>query len=86
MDSRSSTTRLDTRPAAIIKLAHSLEMDVVAEGVETASQLTKLKGLMCDEMQGFLLGKPVTADEFTTLLHQQTSRNLIEFKARKART
>jgi EAL domain-containing protein (putative c-di-GMP-specific phosphodiesterase class I) len=36
---------------AIIKLAHSLEMDVVAEGVETASQLAKLKGLMCDEMQ-----------------------------------
>jgi diguanylate cyclase (GGDEF)-like protein len=69
---------------AIIKLAHSLEMDVVAEGVETASQLTKLKGLMCDEMQGFLLGKPVTADEFTTLLHQQASENLIRFRAPKA--
>lgn len=75
----------NTIVTAIIKLAHSLEMDVVAEGVETASQLMKLKGLMCDEMQGFLLGKPVTADEFITLLHQQTSRNLIEFKARKAR-
>ena len=58
-------------------------MDVVAEGVETDTQLAKLKGMMCDEVQGFLLGKPVTAEEFSTLLHQQTSRNLIEFKARK---
>ncbi len=71
--------------SAIIKLAHTLEMDVVAEGVETASQLAKLKGMMCDEMQGFLLGKPVTAEEFRALLlHQKTSRNLIQFKTRKA--
>ena len=70
--------------SAIIKLAHSLEMDVVAEGVETASQLAKLKGLMCDEMQGFLLGKPLTVDEFSALLHRQASRNLVKFKARKA--
>ncbi len=53
---------------AIIALAHSLEMDVVAEGVETASQLDKLKDLQCDEMQGFLLGKPLTADAFSELL------------------
>jgi diguanylate cyclase len=53
---------------AIIALAHSLEMDVVAEGVETASQLDKLKDLQCDEMQGFLLGKPLTADAFSKLL------------------
>ncbi len=70
--------------SAIIKLAHTLEMDVVAEGVETGSQLAKLKGMMCDEIQGFLLGRPVTAEEFSALLHQQTSRNLIKFKARKA--
>jgi EAL domain-containing protein (putative c-di-GMP-specific phosphodiesterase class I) len=72
--------------SAIIKLAHSLEMDVVAEGVETTSQLAKLKGMMCDEMQGFLLGKPVTAEEFSALLHQQTGENLIRFRAPKART
>lgn len=57
--------------SAIINLAHSLDMDVVAEGVETASQLDKLKGMMCDEMQGFLLGKPVTAEEFGKLHHRQ---------------
>jgi EAL domain-containing protein (putative c-di-GMP-specific phosphodiesterase class I) len=59
-------------------------MDVVAEGVETDSQFAKLKGMMCDEVQGFLLGKPVTAEELGTLLHQQVNRNLIQFKARKA--
>ena len=54
--------------AAIIALAHSLEMDVVAEGVETESQLDKLRSMMCDEMQGFLLGKPVSAEDFGALL------------------
>ncbi|WP_121321197.1 EAL domain-containing protein [Paraburkholderia sp. RAU2J] len=54
--------------SAIIALAHSLEMDVVAEGVETESQLDMLRSMMCDEMQGFLLGKPVSADDFGELL------------------
>ena len=54
--------------SAIIALAHSLEMDVVAEGVETESQLGLLRSMSCDEMQGFLLGKPVSADDFGALL------------------
>jgi diguanylate cyclase len=54
--------------SAIIALAHSLQMDVVAEGVETESQHDQLKALMCDEMQGFLLGRPLTADAFGALL------------------
>jgi diguanylate cyclase len=57
--------------SAIIALAHSLDMDVVAEGVETASQLGKLKAMMCDEMQGFLLGKPLAADAFSALLKER---------------
>ncbi len=57
--------------SAIIALAHSLDMDVVAEGVETASQLGKLKAMMCDEMQGFLLGKPLEAEAFSSLLKQR---------------
>lgn len=68
---------------AIIKLAHSLQMDVVAEGVETATQLAKLKGMLCDEMQGFLLGKPVAAEEFGALLQKQSSRSLLRFRAHK---
>jgi diguanylate cyclase len=59
--------------SAIIALAHSLQMDVVAEGVETASQHDKLKTMLCDEMQGFLLGRPLTAEAFGTLLHARTA-------------
>jgi len=59
--------------SAIIGLAHSLEMDVVAEGVETESQLHMLKAMRCDEMQGFLLGKPLTAEAFGDLLRERTA-------------
>jgi len=54
--------------SAIIALAHSLDMDVVAEGVETASQLDKLQNMMCDEIQGYLVGRPLTADAFGQLM------------------
>ncbi|HEY3596661.1 MAG TPA: EAL domain-containing protein [Paraburkholderia sp.] len=57
--------------SAIIALAHSLEMDVVAEGVETPSQLDALKDMHCDEMQGFLLGRPLTADAFSALMQER---------------
>lgn len=54
--------------SAIIELAHSLGMNVVAEGVETASQREKLEALRCDQLQGFLLGEPLTPDAFSLLL------------------
>ena len=60
--------------SAIIALAHSLEMDVVAEGVETESQYDKLKDMHCDEMQGFLLGRPLTADAFSALMLEQLAK------------
>jgi diguanylate cyclase (GGDEF)-like protein len=52
----------------IIELAHSLGMVVVAEGVETWSQLEHLNRLECDEIQGFLLAKPLKARDFEELL------------------
>ncbi len=55
---------------AIIALAHALEMEVVAEGVETTTQLTKLQTLHCDQIQGFLLGKPLTPSDVSVLLHR----------------
>jgi EAL domain-containing protein (putative c-di-GMP-specific phosphodiesterase class I) len=58
--------------SAIIALAHSLNMDVVAEGVETQSQLDKLNSLLCDQVQGFLLARPLSADDFATLLSGHT--------------
>ncbi|MFC7516261.1 EAL domain-containing protein [Herbaspirillum sp. GCM10030257] len=48
----------------IIALAHSLRLEVVAEGVETASQLGFLKDRDCDLMQGYFLSKPVPAEQF----------------------
>ncbi|MEL7034126.1 MAG: EAL domain-containing protein [Cyanobacteria bacterium J06592_8] len=51
----------------IIALAHSLNMDVVAEGVETTAQLEQLKGLECEFVQGYFLARPldpVGAEEF----------------------
>jgi len=49
---------------AIISLGHSLNMKTVAEGVETAEQLTLLEEQGCDEVQGFFLGEPLPPDEF----------------------
>ena len=50
--------------STIIHLAHSLDLKVVAEGVETAEQSNLLRLLSCDEMQGFLFSKAVPAAEF----------------------
>ena len=49
---------------AVIQLGHSLGLSVLAEGVETNAQLEVLRDLGCDEVQGFLMSRPVTADEY----------------------
>jgi EAL domain-containing protein (putative c-di-GMP-specific phosphodiesterase class I) len=49
---------------AILAMAHSLELSVVAEGVETAAQLEALRALGCDEYQGFYESAALTAAEF----------------------
>ena len=48
---------------AIINLAHALKLRVVCEGVETKAQLTLLRGLGCDEVQGYFISKPVINDQ-----------------------
>jgi EAL domain-containing protein (putative c-di-GMP-specific phosphodiesterase class I) len=53
---------------AIVTLGHSLDMRVVAEGVETHAQLELLRGMGCDEVQGFLLGEPMPASELAARL------------------
>lgn len=47
-----------------VDLAHNLGLDVVAEGVETEPMLDILKDLRCEEVQGYLIGKPMPMDQF----------------------
>jgi len=53
---------------AIIAMVHSLELQVVAEGVETQAQMDFLKEQRCDEIQGYLISRPVPAEQFAQLL------------------
>jgi len=53
---------------AIIALAHTLKMDVIAEGVETREQMNYLKSLNCHEMQGFYFSRPASKEKFQQLL------------------
>ena len=59
--------------SSIISLAHSLSLSTVVEGVETQDQLSFLHKIKTEEVQGFLLGKPLPVEETTTLLLQNAS-------------
>jgi len=69
---------LDSDDAIIVKsvisLAHNLQLRVVAEGVETQEQLTYLRGLDCDVIQGYFFNRPVSAEAIDQILH--TGRRL----------
>jgi diguanylate cyclase (GGDEF)-like protein/PAS domain S-box-containing protein len=54
--------------AAIVNLAHSLNMEVVAEGVETAEQLQFIKAAGCDEVQGDYCGRPMPVELFEAFM------------------
>ncbi len=61
---------------ALIEMAHTLNLNVVAEGVETNEQMEMLRALRCNEMQGFLLARPQEPEQLHKLLlspEQQTS-------------
>ncbi len=61
---------------AIIAMAHSLRMKVIAEGVEFSEQAAFLKRQGCDQMQGYLIKAPVPAESFTELLIAATDHAL----------
>lgn len=73
---QSFTAALDTSDestvffTAIVTMAHALGMRVVAEGVETLAQITILKSLHCDEIQGFYISKPLPPGDAQPILSQ----------------
>jgi EAL domain-containing protein (putative c-di-GMP-specific phosphodiesterase class I) len=58
---------------AIIAMGHSLHMKVVAEGVETVEQAEFLHGLGCDEIQGYLISRPMPGSQLIAWLAERTS-------------
>ncbi len=62
---------------AIVSLAHSLNLKVVAEGVETTAQLDFLKTAGCDEYQGYHYSRPLPADQFQRLIRDARSHDAL---------
>ncbi|MET0657297.1 MAG: bifunctional diguanylate cyclase/phosphodiesterase, partial [Steroidobacteraceae bacterium] len=58
--------------STVISLAHALDLEVVAEGVETEEQARLLKLMRCDEMQGFLFSKPLPRDACGKFLFERS--------------
>ncbi len=59
---------------AIVAMAHGLDMEVIAEGVETLQQRDFLMGLGCDMMQGYFFSRPIPADECLRLVQDLQAR------------
>jgi diguanylate cyclase (GGDEF)-like protein len=70
--------------SAIISMAHSMGLRVIAEGVETGEQLEILRDLQCNEIQGFLFSPPVSADDATALLDQNIESRMQPVTSLKA--
>ncbi|MET0388065.1 MAG: GGDEF domain-containing phosphodiesterase, partial [Polyangiales bacterium] len=74
---RSFVTRMGEDPhdmtivMAIISLAHSMDLKVIAEGPETSAQAQLLRLLKCDQLQGFCFAQPLPPDEAVALLEQR---------------
>lgn len=60
---------------AIILMAHSLELDVIAEGVESELQVSLLKSRRCDEVQGYLYSKPLASSDFEAFVRESLACN-----------
>lgn len=69
----------DTNAAAIVRaiitMAHAFDIRVVAEGVETHAQVDFLQHLGCNVFQGYLFGRPMTLEEFKTVVNDATPRS-----------
>ena len=54
--------------ASVISMGHSLDLNVLAEGVENEAQMSFLRAHNCDEIQGFYFSKPLDADDFAEMM------------------
>ncbi len=63
---------------AIIPMARVLNIDVIAEGIETEEQMEYLRNLDCQYGQGFLLSLPVTSERYTALLDESLENGWIK--------
>ena len=64
--------------ASIITMAHDLDLKVIAEGVENQAQLQKLIDLNCDQIQGYFIDRPLTAEQATQLLKSCADTSLLK--------
>jgi EAL domain-containing protein (putative c-di-GMP-specific phosphodiesterase class I) len=60
--------------ASVVELAHNLGLDLVAEGVETLSQLNYLASRGCDRIQGYLVGQPMASDSLCDWFKEHTRK------------
>lgn len=63
------------RADAPCQLGHSMNMGVIAEGVETLEQIDFLAHLGCDEVQGYFFSRPISADEFLAYVEAYEPRS-----------
>jgi EAL domain-containing protein (putative c-di-GMP-specific phosphodiesterase class I) len=61
---------------SMITLAHDLGLEIVAEGIETPSQLEELKKIGCDLAQGYLLSLPLSVDSAETFLRENHMKRI----------
>jgi EAL domain-containing protein (putative c-di-GMP-specific phosphodiesterase class I) len=54
-----------------VSIGRSLDIDVVAEGVETVEQLQLLQQMGCDEIQGYLVSRPLPAEQIPALMDKK---------------
>ena len=67
-----ATARNDRHLQPMAQPQNSLDLRITAEGVETEEQLAALSGVGCDEVQGFLLGRPMPAADLAVFAGVQT--------------
>lgn len=70
IDNISSNKKEEAIIKNIIQMAHSMELKVIAEGVETEDQLSILKRMECDYIQGYYFSKPLPANQLEELLER----------------